>query len=384
MSAVTTTSRSPKSRRVLLAAFGTILVLGLLFCGWVYKAKTRRDLNMQLLGAVRKNDTEAVLGLLARGADPNILDVPQQNLSLWQQIQLAFHHDSPPADDQTDTPKRIVLELALTWDRDIDTDSEEPPFKDTENAVVIKALLDAGARTEDSSQHHQTPLMTAVSRDRLKTVQTLLDHGAYVLARNDDGKLPIHCMNDDFGHKVRIAELLLKHGTDINATDEEGRTPLLNESFYWDGSDLPILSYLLAHGANINAKTKGGCSALLLATKAYDNKSTRFIIEHGADVNVCDDYKSTPLLYTAAHGSVQNVILLLAKGAKIDPIDSNEDTPLTCALQGDGRPDVIKLLIAHGANVKHRNKTGDTALAIAIRNHHIACVRLLKAAGAKR
>ncbi len=347
MSAVPTISRKPKTRRAVLVAFGMLIVLAFLFCGWVYKAKAQRDLNMQLLGAVRKNDTEAVLALLARGADPNIRDVPQQHLSLWQQIRLAFNHDNPAPDDQTDAPKRTVLELALTWDNEAYADDDTP--RDTENVVVVNALLDAGARTEDSSHAHQTPLMTAVSRDRLKTVQALLDHGANPLAGNDEGKLPIHCMNDDFGNKVKIAELLVACGTDVNATDKEGRTSLLNDSFYWDGSDVPILSYLVAHGAAINAKTKEGESALLIAVRKSDFKTVRFLIEHGAEVNICDNDKNTPLIIAAGFGSARNV----------------------------------EFLISHGANLNQRNHDGETALSLAIGAESTDCTRLLKAAGAK-
>jgi len=140
-----------------------LVLVAALFGGWLYHAKTQRDLNMRLLGAVRKGDVEAARLLLLHGADPNIRDVPQQ-LSLWQQIQRAFHQNSQKADDR----KSTLLELAF------DSEYENPP--------MVKVLLDAGARPDDSSHAHVTLLMTAVSFDQLQTVRTLLDHGANPLA----------------------------------------------------------------------------------------------------------------------------------------------------------------------------------------------------------
>ena len=88
------TTRKHRRRKALLVASGTTILLALAFSGWVYKAKTHRSLNARLLSAVKANDTAGVRLLLAHGADPNIYDVPEEHLSLWQQIRAAFRRDN--------------------------------------------------------------------------------------------------------------------------------------------------------------------------------------------------------------------------------------------------------------------------------------------------
>ena len=78
MSSTVSKTRRNWHRRTLFGTLAAIIVLALSFCGWVYRAKTQRDLNMKLLGAVRNDDTETARVLLMQGADPNIRDVPEE------------------------------------------------------------------------------------------------------------------------------------------------------------------------------------------------------------------------------------------------------------------------------------------------------------------
>ena len=145
---------------------------------------------------------------------------------------------------------------------------------------LIEALLNAGARVDESSLKHQTPLMTAVEYGRLKTVQLLLDHGANPLARDDNDKLPIHHMIVASHNPLPIAELLVKLGNDVNAVDALGITPLMITD------DLPTRRFLLAKGANINAQAKNGDNALLRATGVGDTKAIQLMLDHGAKVEL--------------------------------------------------------------------------------------------------
>ena len=75
--------------------------------------------------------------------------------------------------------------------------------------------------------------------------------------------------------------------------------------------------------------------------------------------------------------------MLLAYGAKIDPINADGNTPLTSSLTIGDKPEIVKLLLAHGADVNHHNKAGQTALSLAIKHNYNDLIVLLKAAGAK-
>jgi len=206
------------------------------FCGWVYKAKTQRDLNMKLLAVVLDGDVEATRSLLKRGADPNIRNEPQQPLSRWQQIQYVFHKDSQTAQDQNAT----LLEMAMYSDG---YDTSEPV-----NVALIKTLLEAGARPNDYSDGDRTPLITAVRYDSPQTVRILLDHGARVDVLDNDDNTPLMCCIQ----LPRRAE------------------------------DTDIMKLLIAQGADVNHRNKAGNTALSLARKDEDKQSIRLLEAAGA------------------------------------------------------------------------------------------------------
>ena len=253
--------------KLLIGTLGVVLVLALSFGGWVYRAKTQRDLNMQLLGAVRKGNAEEARQLLERGADPNIRDVPQQQLSLWQQIRYAFHKDRQTVQGQMPT----VLEMAMHSDSD--------PNPRMVNAALVKTLLEAGAHPDDCSEDHITPLMVAVQFDSPQTVQMLLDHGANPLARDDDGLRPIHYLTGNDTDELKIADLLIKSGEDVNVTDNTGNTPLMNIS---GSENIPMVRYLIAHNANVNQRNEGGNTALTIAESEEEKETIRLLKAAGA------------------------------------------------------------------------------------------------------
>ncbi len=359
-------SNKPRKKLRSRALLGTLIMVGALFGGWLFHAKTQRDLNMKLLGAVRKGNTEVARQLILRGSDPNIRDVPEHQPSLWHQIRYAFDHNS--GNNEIDDQKQTLLELAF--------DSEH------ENIEMTKTLLDAGARADDSSHAHVTPLMTAVFFDQLQTVRTLIDHGANPLARDDSGQLPIQFLALDHGSQVEVVELLVNHGTDVNSTYSDGTTVLMHGLHI--GIDVSVVRFLVAHGANVNARSKNGNSALLAATKFGDARTTLQLLEYGAQVNVCDQEKFMPLHLALSKPSLPVIKALLARGAKIDTINKYGDTPLTICVRDGGRPDIVKVLIEHGANVNYRDQDGVTVLAMAKSTHDDKTTRLLEAAGARR
>ena len=67
------------------------------------------------------------------------------------------------------------------------------------------------------------PIHDAARTGNLNAVQTELDKGVDVNARDNDGWTPLHWAA--FGHK-EIAELLIVEGANVNAKNKYGETPL--------------------------------------------------------------------------------------------------------------------------------------------------------------
>ncbi len=368
----------PRSKKRGMLMVGTTLGFVAWFCGWVYHAKVHRDLSRQLIIAVEHRDATTAKSLLARGADPNIRDLEEHQLTLWQQIILAFHSSKEGThkldDDSEVVFHRNMLEMAVN----LNVLSDTGPH--IENVPLVKALLDAGARVDGTtSNRHITPLMTAVFYNDLATVKLLLAHGANPLAKDGDGGLPIHYSKCN----LEIEKLLVANGNDVNALENDGKTPLMWALY--GGGNMVIIRFLISHGAHVNARSKDGYSALLWATQLDKSRATQLFIAHGAAINVHGIYGTTPLI-NAARGSVENVELLLRHGANIEAVDDDGDTALISSphrLNGTC-PEIVKILMQHGADVNHHNKAGETPLSIAQKLRYTTIVKLLKAAGAKR
>ncbi|HLJ53837.1 MAG TPA: ankyrin repeat domain-containing protein [Chthonomonadaceae bacterium] len=96
------------------------------------------------------------------------------------------------------------------------------------DAAAVRALLEAdatlvGARDSDGS----TPLHYAAWRGHPEVAAVLLDFGADIQAKNDNGHWgdsPLHAAAH--GNQRAVAELLLDRGADMAALNPAGRTPL--------------------------------------------------------------------------------------------------------------------------------------------------------------
>jgi hypothetical protein len=120
-----------------IGLFVGILLLAAVPAGITWRAVYLEKLDHRLLSAVKANDANTVMDLLARGADANVHDDPPRRLSLWQTLLETLHLKQKPP---SITPS--VLRLALEWRPEagssIKPTSEETP--------LIRALRIHGAR----------------------------------------------------------------------------------------------------------------------------------------------------------------------------------------------------------------------------------------------
>jgi ankyrin repeat protein len=135
--------------------------------------------------------------------------------------------------------------------------------------------------------------------------------------------------------------------------------------------DLEPLRRALARGAAVEG-------LLLAAASAHDAEprlqeaALRLLIRRGADVNETDKNGVTPLHRAVRFRSAKGVKTLLECGAEVNAVDRRtRSTPLHRAVTSTGAPqtagkarqvrEIIKLLLAHGADPTIRNRAGKTA-----------------------
>jgi hypothetical protein len=117
------------------------------------------------------------------------------------------------------------------------------------------------------------------------------------------------------------------------------------------------------------------------AVKAGDASAVREAIRHGANVNTLDANGDTAL---GNAGNAATAAVLLEAGANIEGRGRDGTTPIMVAA-GQGRADVVRLLISKNANVNEKSADrGKTALYYAAYSgEHGDIVAMLRAAGAR-
>lgn len=287
----------------------------------------------------------------------------------------------------------------------------------------LTSLLD-DARVADLRDAQGTPLvMYAAFYLNADGLRLFLEKGASPNATNQSGASVLMWAAAD-ADKVR---LLLSRGANVNAVSSRGNTALIVAASQHGSA--PVLKQLLAAGADVNAHDLEGDSALVAAARSGDLEATRVLIEHKADVNAEATREAvtpeggSPLMNAAMYGHLDLVKLLLRSGADLNLTGERGNalawaafadrrdvaeflvkrginvnvggarlrsfrsdrgyTPLMYAAMTErDNPDLVNLLIKHGADVNAKSEKGESALRFARSRGDTKVVAALLRAGA--
>ncbi|MDD9901435.1 MAG: ankyrin repeat domain-containing protein [Alphaproteobacteria bacterium] len=170
---------------------------------------------------------------------------------------------------------------------------------------------------------------------------------------------------------------LINACTDLEVRDNNtGFTPLLYAINFYDWE---IATALLDKGADANAKTRGGMPALVLACEKSVTGIITPLLEKGAQINACGSNGNTALHYTAHNGDLRSTKLLLEHGADMEMNHGQVTTALVCATLA-GKAHIVEHLLKSGAdpNTTLKNE-GSPPLIIAVDHGYTDIVRLLLA-----
>jgi len=110
---------------------------------------------------------------------------------------------------------------------------------------LVKLLLDRGADINAVSKNKlvATPLQGTVVMNKIEFGQLLLDRGAKVSPRGEEGTTPLH--EAAGSGQLDFAKLLIDRGADVNAKDDAGKTPL---GIALESKQPEITEFLRQHG----------------------------------------------------------------------------------------------------------------------------------------
>jgi ankyrin repeat protein len=300
---------------------------------------------------------------------------------------------------ERDNQGKTALDLALER-----TDSQN-------HAETAEQLILAGAFSENPLFAHFAPAVRSANYNIRTTsgitslhftaqegysgyVNFLISKKADVNIKSPSGTTPLH--EAARSGNIAIMETLLANGSEINAQDAKGNSVL--HIAIPPETNQDALYLLLFYGANPNLKDEHGDSPLHIAiTLNRDPEIIRTLLEAGADVSIHNIEGKTPLFFAVEANRINYIPLLLEYHSDIFAMDNNGITPFEMAirnrdilsaliteetvLQNDNEgntilhmavknridTETIGLILDKNARINARNKEGDTALHLAIR-----------------
>lgn len=220
----------------------------------------------------------------------------------------------------------------------------------SEGRELLWRLEDEGIVKPDIADALPRRWARAVETDDVAAVQQCLAEGfsvnAPIISRHAEPRWPLLyvCICCTEPQDLEILRLLLSAGADPNVCDQEGDAALMYVSHP------TAIRLLLEAGANVTLRNRDGQSVLHSADHFADAESARLLLAAGADPNASDAEGCTPLF---------------CRG--IGLADS---------------PEILDLLLQSGADLRHINHAGETAVDDALHHARYAYAALLLHHGA--
>jgi ankyrin repeat protein len=244
---------------------------------------------------------------------------------------------------------RVLLEAGAPVDAQTTPEAPPrfiPPSESPEGlsrgAGIIRAGWPEGRGKRYPAGGSKTALLYATRGGHLELARSLIENGANLELADGNGVTPlisaianasiIRVNATGTSEHLKVAQLLLDAGADVNATDWYGETPLWaavdvrNLELGRDGNErtvrdeaFALIERLLQAGAKPNARTR-----------EFPHER-RFILEVVGSVAWADLTGQTPFLRASAAGDLEVMRLLLAHGADPNIATDAGTTPLMVA-----------------------------------------------------
>jgi ankyrin repeat protein len=164
---------------------------------------------------------------------------------------------------------------------------------------ALEVMMQAGIDVNVSSAINATPLMVAVSNERLAATELLLNCEDTIIDAADDDGCTALGRSAEAGH-FDVGALLVNAGAHVNLGDASGMTPLHHAAA---GGHASIVVLLLSNGAAVMAENTDKETPLHLAVQHGELESCAALCEAGAACDVLDTLGRSPMDLAVAAGN---------------------------------------------------------------------------------
>lgn len=228
-----------------------------------------------------------------------------------------------------------------------------------DSAQIVEFLLNAGANLEQETFDFEKALHFACEFNNLPVVECLVQSGADINCVNLDGKSPLSlaCSRQKKVRSLSIIKFLIDNGADVNNSD--GMQNIHPVRLLIQNRNLKAVQYL------INKELLSENENFLTDAVLTSNPDmVKLLIDHQNNINrTYSLFELTPLHQACMSPVVSPEIveILLTHGANPNVKSKTQETPLHYACQ-KGNVQKVVLLLKFGANVNSTNKHGFSPL----------------------
>lgn len=236
-----------------------------------------------------------------------------------------------------------------------------------------------------------TFLMTAVEKGNIEIIEYLLKNGADIHAKDKDDQDVLDSIPDK--NRNEVAKLLLEY----NLVDSEAyfRNKINNHTFSLFGiaktmqeikitfdltktidhisligavflNQFDTVKFLIKNGVEVNGVTNNRVSALMAAAAVGNKKIIDLLLENSADLKAKDKNGNNLLMHSTFSDNYDNVAFFIKKfkdvGIDVNLTNKFGDTNLIAAAYLCSNTEILKLLLANGADINAQNKVGENPL----------------------
>lgn len=228
-----------------------------------------------------------------------------------------------------------------------------------DSAQIVELLLSAGANLEQETFDFEKALHFACEFNNPPVVECLVQSGADINCVNLDGKSPLSlaCSRQKNVRSLSIIKFLIDNGADLNNSD--GMQNIHPVRLLIQNKNLEAVQYLI--DKELLSENENFLTDAVLTSNP---DMVKLLIDHQNNINrTYSMFELTPLHQACMSPVVSPEIveILLTHGANPNVKSKTQETPLHYACQ-KGNVQKVVLLLKFGANVNSTNKHGFSPL----------------------
>ena len=228
----------------------------------------------------------------------------------------------------------------------------------TRDLAKVRELTENGEGIETFDTNGWTPLHIATAQNNSDILRYLLcQFPQNIEARGKQKSRDTPLSYAAHNGQADAIETLLEFGADVHARNDNDYTPIMEAAYEHHAE---AVSKLLRGGANPNDTATSSGSALVCASGSallrtreagqWRLATLRALIEGGANVKPQHPHRFTPIHKIAEFGSEDEMAYLIEQGCEVDSPQYNGFTPLVTAIHKSKR-ECVRLLLDAGADL---------------------------------